>query len=114
MDSVTFRPAMREPALRVLRDTAQGPMPQSAIRPTPGSRRTLSKVFGRAIWQHPALQAGCVNHRCPAAVRRSRIRPLSDALATGRPDLLYAVAAGTAGVVGDAFLHSLARSLGEA
>jgi signal transduction histidine kinase/uncharacterized protein YhfF len=38
---------------------------------------------------------------------------VSSALAPDRPDLLHALAAGTAGVVGEAFLRSLVRHLGE-
>jgi signal transduction histidine kinase/uncharacterized protein YhfF len=39
---------------------------------------------------------------------------MTDAPVTSRDDLLRSVAAGTAGVVGDAFLHRLVRAVGEA
>src|SRR3954471_20528011 len=46
-DSVTFRPAMRAPASFVWRETACGPIPQSAARPTTGSSRSRWNARGR-------------------------------------------------------------------
>src|SRR4051812_2641000 len=47
MDSVTFSPAIREPARLVFFDTECGPIPQSAARPTRGSLRKRSNPSGR-------------------------------------------------------------------
>src|SRR3569833_855092 len=47
MDSVAFSPAIREPASSVRLETADGPMPQTATRPTTGRRRKRSKCCGR-------------------------------------------------------------------
>src|SRR5215213_7889700 len=47
IDSVAFSPAIRAPAFFVLLETAIGPMPQSAARPTTGRSRTRLKDFGR-------------------------------------------------------------------
>ena len=58
---------------------------------------------------HPSPSVEWRNARCPPTGLRSRIPDLSGTLAPDRSDLLHTVAAGTAGVVGEAFLRSLAR-----
>src|SRR4051794_24203463 len=46
-DSVTFSPAMREPARSVSAEAADSPVPQSIARPRTGRRRSASKDLGR-------------------------------------------------------------------
>src|SRR3954467_4531400 len=55
-DSVTLRPAIREPACIVSFDTAEGRIPQSAALPTSGSSRMRSKTRGRWCSLRLAIQ----------------------------------------------------------
>src|SRR3954469_12238871 len=83
-DSVTLRPAIREPACIVSFDTAEGPIPQSAALPTSGSSRMRSKRRGR--WCSLGLAIQHEYLECPVRVEHD-LAVVADHLAAG--ELLY-------------------------